>query len=104
EDFQLVHQASKRQRQQASTCKTNSQVSGSTMCVWSIRNTIQVAQMLLSLVAGHFSEEKGAHLDERPWNLYGDMMQENFEILVSLGFLTPETNVISWVEQGKEPH
>ncbi|CAM5077667.1 unnamed protein product [Natator depressus] len=74
------------------------------MCLWSIRNTIHVAQMLLSLVAGHFSEEKGAHLDERPWNLYGDVMQENFEILVSLGFLTPETNVISWVEQGKEPH
>ncbi|KAB0347295.1 hypothetical protein FD754_012152, partial [Muntiacus muntjak] len=54
-------------------------------------------------VAFHFSQQEWECLNPVQKNLYQDVMMKNYDNLVSLGHSISKPDVISLLEQGKEP-
>ncbi|MEE6504662.1 hypothetical protein FKM82_005285 [Ascaphus truei] len=55
-------------------------------------------------VAIYFSKEEWDYLKEEQKELYKDVMMENYQVLRSLGCVNVKPEIVSMIEQGKEPY
>ncbi|KAM4747024.1 zinc finger protein 334-like [Rhinophrynus dorsalis] len=55
-------------------------------------------------VAIYFLEEEWKSLEEEQKELYKDIMMENHQTLLSLGYLRKKPKIISAIERGEEPY
>nr|XP_033788439.1 zinc finger protein 354C-like isoform X2 [Geotrypetes seraphini] len=60
-------------------------------------------QVMFEDIAVSFSQEEWKYLDEGQKELYREVMKENYETLISLGYIGIRSDVLSWIKEEGEP-
>nr|XP_033788275.1 putative protein ZNF720 [Geotrypetes seraphini] len=61
-------------------------------------------QVAFEDIAVSFSQEEWEYLDEGQKELYREVMKENYETLISLGYVKISPDLLSWIKQEGEPN